>query len=184
MVTPLFLYPLSPIPDIFFNINSPAATILTFNLPVPSHLISYARTKTPPVSIIQNTIIYRLASDVATILESHLPPSITHKVTGEAEILQICPFTVKKKGLVLYAGCRVQLGSVTRGSRVKVKRAGKVIWTGVLGSLRNVKVDAEEMGYGTECGIGFEGDWEGFKVGDIIQCYNEIVEKKTLPVMF
>ena len=35
------------------------------------------------------------------------------------------------------------------------------------------------MRKGTECGIGFD-DWEGFQVGDQVQCYEELVEKRKL----
>lgn len=54
-----------------------------------------------------------------------------------------------------------------------------MIWEGTLGSLKNVKLDVNEMRQGTECGVGFDG-FGGFMVGDVIQCYTEIVEKRAL----
>jgi translation initiation factor IF-2 len=51
--------------------------------------------------------------------------------------------------------------------------------TGTINSLKNQKKDADVMRKDTECGIGFEG-WEGFEVGDKIQCYEERFEKRTL----
>ena len=50
---------------------------------------------------------------------------------------------------------------------------------GTLTSLKNVKKDVAEMRKGTECGMGFE-NWDEFKVGDQVQTYEEIVEKRTL----
>lgn len=53
------------------------------------------------------------------------------------------------------------------------------ITTGIIFSLKNVREDAEVMQNGTECGIGFDG-WGQFEVGDVIQCYDEIIEKRKL----
>lgn len=53
------------------------------------------------------------------------------------------------------------------------------LWTGMLSSLKNRKQDATEMRKGTECGMGFEG-WKDFQVGDLVQSYEEKVEKRTL----
>jgi translation initiation factor IF-2 len=36
-----------------------------------------------------------------------------------------------------------------------------------------------EMGKGTECGMAFE-EWEDFKPGDLVQCYEEWEEKRKL----
>ncbi|KAF8423870.1 P-loop containing nucleoside triphosphate hydrolase protein [Tirmania nivea] len=158
------------------------ATIITFNLALPPHLLAYSRHKNPPVTIHSHTIIYHLATSVKSILESHLPPSITIKVTGEAEILQIFQFKVKKK-VVPFAGCRVKLGTVNKGSKVKVRRGGEVVWTGMLASLKNGKDDVLDVKDGGECGVGFDG-WEGFKAGDVLQCFYEVVEKRELPMAF
>ena len=50
---------------------------------------------------------------------------------------------------------------------------------GTLSSLKNVKKDVTEMRKGTECGMSFE-NWADFKVGDQVQTYEEIVEKRAL----
>lgn len=50
---------------------------------------------------------------------------------------------------------------------------------GTMSSLKNVKKDVTEMRKDTECGIAFE-DWTDFAVGDHIQCYEEISEKRFL----
>jgi translation initiation factor IF-2 len=48
-----------------------------------------------------------------------------------------------------------------------------------LESLKNVKKDVMEMKKGSECGLGFV-DWNEFKVGDQIQTYEQIEEKRHL----
>ena len=50
---------------------------------------------------------------------------------------------------------------------------------GTLSSLKNIKKDVTEMRKGTECGMSFE-NWADFKVGDQVQTYEEIIEKRAL----
>lgn len=49
----------------------------------------------------------------------------------------------------------------------------------MLSSFKNIKKDVTEMRKGSECGMGFE-NWEDFQVGDQIQSFEEIKEKRTL----
>jgi translation initiation factor IF-2 len=49
--------------------------------------------------------------------------------------------------------------------------------TGTITSLKNVKKDVEEMRKGSECGMGFN-KWEEFEVGDQIQTYDIVSEKR------
>lgn len=51
--------------------------------------------------------------------------------------------------------------------------------TGSMASLKNVKKDVAEMRKDTECGVSFDG-WTAFEVGDHIQCYEDIYEKRYL----
>lgn len=50
---------------------------------------------------------------------------------------------------------------------------------GILSSLKNRKVDVQEMRKGSECGLGFDG-FEAFAAGDVVQCYEVVEEKRTL----
>jgi translation initiation factor IF-2 len=45
--------------------------------------------------------------------------------------------------------------------------------------LKHGKKDMTEMRKGTECGISFI-DWEEFQVGDQIQAFEEVIEKRHL----
>lgn len=44
--------------------------------------------------------------------------------------------------------------------------------------MKHVKKDVTEIQKGSECGIGFE-NWTAFEVGDMIQRYEEKIEKRT-----
>ncbi len=45
--------------------------------------------------------------------------------------------------------------------------------------MKNGKKDVTEMHKGNECGMGF-GDWTDFQVGDQVQTYETIEEKRHL----
>ena len=51
--------------------------------------------------------------------------------------------------------------------------------TGTLASLKNVKKDVTEMRKGNECGMAFQ-DWDDFREGDQVQCYEVVKEKRYL----
>ncbi|KAF1808919.1 initiation factor 2 [Eremomyces bilateralis CBS 781.70] len=151
--------------------------IISFNTRVdPKFMVEAKRLG---VDIFDQNIIYRVTEDIRAKLSEFLPPLVVQKVTGEAEIAQIFPINMKRNKQLFIAGCKVKNGVMTRNSKVKVLRNKDVIYQGSLSSLKNVKKDTTEMRKGTECGIGFD-NWEDFKVGDQIQCYDESLEKRYL----
>ena len=147
------------------------------------------------VSILDHNIIYRLVDDVKAELSKHLPPLVTTKVLGEAEIAEVFQITIKGRKQKPIAGSKVRNGTISKNAKVRVLRNGETVFDGVssaskleshaneviglLSSLKNVKKDVMEMKKGTECGIGFE-DWSDFRVGDHMQSYEERLEKRYL----
>ncbi|MEW6777268.1 MAG: translation initiation factor IF-2 [Bdellovibrionota bacterium] len=116
------------------------------------------------------SIIYELVDAVRQAMEGLLEPETKEKVIGHVEIRQI--FSVAKAGKV--AGCYVQDGKVTRSSRVRLLRDGKVVYTGQLSSLKRFKDDAREVLAGLECGLSV-ADFNDYKTGDILEVFE--VEK-------
>ena len=104
--------------------------IISFNLDVEPSMIR--RADQAGVEIISHNIIYRLIDDVKARLLEHLPPIVTLRVLGEAEIAQIFQFTVKARVQVPFAGCKVRNGVITRKGKVRVMRKGKEVYNGVL----------------------------------------------------
>ena len=92
--------------------------VISFNMPVDGSIKRMAESS--GVKILDENIIYRLTDEVKTVLEDKLPPLITSRVTGEAEILQVFDITVKGKRKMPVAGCKVRNGTMTKGSKVKV----------------------------------------------------------------
>ncbi|CEN60079.1 Putative Translation initiation factor IF-2 [Aspergillus calidoustus] len=163
-----------------FDIEHAAAAggqVINFNMPIDPSMRRLAEAK--GVTIMDHNIIYRLVDEVKDTLSEQLPPRVTQRVTGEAEIGQIFEISLKKRNKTSIAGCKVRNGVINRTKKVRVLRGQETIYDGSITSLRNVKKDVTEMRKDTECGIAFE-NWTDFAVGDQIQCYEEIFEKRSL----
>jgi translation initiation factor IF-2 len=113
-------------------------------------------------------IIYQLLEDIENAMVGMLAPEFEEVVTGDAEVREI--FRVPRIGAI--AGCYVQNGTITRGSKVRFLREGTIIWKGSIQSLRRFKDDVREVQAGFECGIGLS-DFQDLKAGDIIETYEE-----------
>ncbi len=113
-------------------------------------------------------IIYKMLEDIEAAMVGILAPEYEEVVTGDAEVREI--FRVPKIGAV--AGCYVQSGVITRGSKVRFLREGVIIWKGSITSLRRFKDDAREVAAGFECGIGLS-DFQDLRTGDTIETFED-----------
>jgi translation initiation factor IF-2 len=113
-------------------------------------------------------IIYKLLEDIEQAMVGMLAPEFEEVVTGDAEVREI--FRVPRVGAI--AGCYVQNGTITRGSKVRFLRDGTIIWKGTITSLKRFKEDAQEVRAGFECGIGLS-DFQDLKPGDVIETFDE-----------
>ncbi|MYE66426.1 MAG: translation initiation factor IF-2, partial [Acidimicrobiaceae bacterium] len=120
-------------------------------------------------------IIYKLLEDVSSAMVGMLAPDIEEVVTGEAEVRQV--FRIPRLGAV--AGCYVQNGTITRGSKVRFLRDGAIIWKGTVSSLKRFTDDVREVQSGFECGIGLS-NYQDLKAGDIIETFTEREVARTL----
>jgi translation initiation factor IF-2 len=111
---------------------------------------------------------YALLEDIESAMVGMLEPEFEEIVTGEAGVREI--FRVPRIGAI--AGCYVQTGKITRGSKVRFLREGTIIWKGAVSSLRRFKDDVREVQTGFECGIGLT-DFQDLKQGDIIETFEE-----------
>ncbi len=142
------------------------ATILGFNVRPGRSAREMAAAN--GVEIRTYEIIYKLIEDIEAAMLGMLAPTIEEVVTGDAEVREV--FRVPRVGAI--AGCYVQNGTITRGSKVRFLREGVVIWKGAISSLRRFKDDAREVQAGFECGIGLT-DFQDLHPGDIIETYDE-----------
>jgi translation initiation factor IF-2 len=118
------------------------------------------------VDIRSYDIIYKLVDDIEAALQGLLEPVYKEQVDGHAEVLQL--FKAGKRNI---AGCRVTDGRLTRSAQVRVLREGKVVFTGLVESLRRGKEDAREVLAGYECGVLFE-DFNDVQIGDTMETFS------------
>jgi translation initiation factor IF-2 len=142
------------------------ATIIGFNVRPDRQARELADAE--HVEIRSYEIIYEVLADIEAAMLGMLAPEFEEVVTGEAEVREI--FRVPRVGAI--AGCMVQHGTITRGSKVRFLREGTIIWKGAIASLRRFKDDVREVNAGFECGIGLS-DFQDLKPGDIIETFDE-----------
>jgi translation initiation factor IF-2 len=141
------------------------ATIIGFNVRPDRGARELAEAE--GVEIRSYEIIYQVIDDVQNAMLGLLAPEFEEVVTGDAEVREI--FRIPRIGAI--AGCYVQNGVITRGSRVRFLREGTIIWKGEISSLRRFKEDVREVAAGFECGIGLS-DFQDLKPGDIIETFD------------
>ncbi|MBD2592753.1 translation initiation factor IF-2 [Nostoc spongiaeforme FACHB-130] len=126
------------------------------------------------VDVREYNIIYKLLEDIQGALEGLLEPELVEEALGQCEVRAVFPVG---KGAV--AGCYVQSGKLLRNCKLRVRRGGKVVYEGVLDSLKRIKDDVREVNAGYECGINVDKfhDWVE---GDIIEAYQMVTKRRTL----
>ncbi len=142
------------------------ATLIAFNVRPDRKARQLADAE--QVEIRSYEIIYNVIEDIENAIVGLLEPEFEEVVTGEAEVREV--FRVPRVGAV--AGCYVQSGVITRGSKVRFLRDGVIIWKGQITSLRRFKDDVREVQSGFECGIGLS-DFQDLKQGDLIETYED-----------
>ena len=124
------------------------------------------------VEIRLHKIIYELLDEMELAMKGMAVVEKVESITGQAEIRHI--YKISKVGTI--GGSYVTSGVIRSGSKVRLIRAGVVIYEGTLGSLKRYKDDVKEVKEGYECGLTIDG-YNDIKEGDVVEGY-ETVEKK------
>ena len=142
------------------------AVILGFNvgtLPEARRII-----ETKGIQVLNHRIIYQAIDEIRNALSGLLEAVYQEETLGKAEVIQV--FMVKK--MLPVAGSMVKEGLFRRGAHARVIRGGKIIFQGIIRSLRHIKEDVKEIASGYECGISLEG-YSDFKIGDTLECFTK-----------
>jgi translation initiation factor IF-2 len=107
--------------------------LINFNTPIDPNIARLAEAS--KVRILDHNIIYRLVDDVKATLSESLPPLVSQKVLGEAEVAQVFEITVKGRQVKAVAGCKVRNGVVSKNGKVRVMRDGEKVFDGKFCSL-------------------------------------------------
>jgi len=143
------------------------AVIIGFNVKVDPKASDVA--KSEDIEIKVYGIIYEAVNDVKAALEGLLEPIEQEVLQGLAQIKQVFP---SKEGKA--AGCMVTKGVIHRKDKIRIKRAGTVVYTGSISNLRRFKDDVRDVKEGMECGIIIDG-FNNIAAGDVIEFY--VIEK-------
>ena len=127
------------------------------------------------IDIRSYSIIYDAINDVKDAMEGLLSPEMKEEVTGTVEIRET--FKISKVGTI--AGCMVTSGKIFRNSGIRIIRDGVVTFTGELISLKRFKDDVKEVAKGYDCGLQIK-NFNDIKIGDVLECFQEIAIKKSL----
>jgi translation initiation factor IF-2 len=127
------------------------------------------------VDIRYYNIIYEAVDDVKAAINGMLAPERKETVLGMVEIRNV--FKISKVGTV--AGCMVTDGVVRRGASVRLVRAGVVVHTGELDSLKRFKEDVREVKAGFECGLSLK-NYNEIQVGDQLEVFEVVEVARTL----
>ena len=111
-------------------------------------------------------IIYELIDHVKNCMLDLLPPEYKEVVLGHAEIKAI--YDIGKLGKI--AGSQMLDGKLVAKERFRIFRGKEQIWDGKVQTLRHFKDEVKEVTGQQECGVCF-ANYEGFQVGDTIECY-------------
>ena len=140
------------------------ALVVGFN--VQPNAEARALAKREGVDLRTYRVIYELTDEIELALSGMLAPQQVEEVIGEAEVREL--FRISRLGVI--AGCHVSNGTVRRSARVRVLRAGVVIYETTLASLKRFKDDVREVQEGFECGIQLDG-FNDVKQEDVLQFY-------------
>ena len=129
------------------------------------------------VEIRHYSVIYELLDELRLIMEGTLAPEFQEQITGHAEVRRL--FKSSKFGNI--AGCVVLDGTLNRNNKVRVLRAGELVHSGALSTIRREKDEVKEVREGFECGITVK-DFDAFQEGDVIETYKLVEVKRLLKI--
>ncbi len=142
------------------------AIVIAFNVKVDGPAQRVAQNE--GVDIRSYDVIYKLVDDIEAALSGLLEPVYKEQIDGHAEVIQTF-----KAGKRVIAGSKVTDGKIARSAQVRIQRGGKIVFSGLIESLRRGKDDVREVAQGYECGILFE-DFNEVEAGDIVEVFSMV----------
>ncbi len=149
------------------------AVIIGFNVRADAQARKLAQSS--GVDIRYYNIIYDAVDEIKAAMSGMLAPEKKEQALGLVEIRQV--FRISKVGTVV--GCYVLEGQIKRNAQVRVIRAGVVIHTGELDSLKRFKDDVKEVKSSFECGLSLK-NFNELNEGDQLEAFEVIEVARTL----
>nr|YP_009541759.1 translation initiation factor 2 [Synarthrophyton chejuense]AYR05768.1 translation initiation factor 2 [Synarthrophyton chejuense] len=146
--------------------------ILAFNLNVASSILDNANNLF--LTVKQFNVIYDLIDYVKNYMLKFVEISYKKEVLGHAEVKSL--FTINK-GVV--AGCLIMDGKMKKNAFISILRNEKIIYDGLLNSLKIGKENVDEVLSGNECGL-MCNNYFLWEINDVIEAYLRKPLEKTL----
>ena len=131
--------------DILHSQNT-NALIIGFNVPVSASAKKLARIE--KIEILTFNIIYKLIEYIEKRVMKLLEPTIDEQETGVAQVMAV--FEIRGE---VIAGCKVISGKIDKGALVHLERDQKNIADAKISSLKQGKIDVNQVEEKAECGI-------------------------------
>ena len=147
--------------------SSVGAIIIGFNVKAATTAQKMAENE--HVLIRTYNIIYELLEDVEEVVKTLLEVGQLEEVLGKAEIIAEFPYGKNER----VAGCRMEVGVIAKGQRIRVVRDGQAIGETKVKSLRKVKEEVQKAEKGNDCGMLFDPPVD-FQIGDIVESFRVI----------
>ncbi len=113
-------------------------------------------------------IIYELIEDVSLTLDGMLKPEIREIIDGRLEVRGL----FRSERSMKIVGGMVTEGAITRGANIRVMRAGDLVGTGAIESLRRFVDVADQVAAGYECGLALSVR-PAIQLGDLVEAFHE-----------
>ncbi len=146
--------------------SAAGARLLGFQVDVVGRAATLARQLA--VEIREYHLIYELADDVQRLAQDTLAPPFVEREIGRAEVREVFAAGTNRA-----AGSRVVEGVLRRAARVRVERAGSVVWQGGVASLRRFREDVRDVQSGLDCGVVLAG-FDTFEIGDVLVASEQV----------
>ena len=146
--------------------------IIGFNVNIPNQVNSLA--KQLNIAVNNFGIIYDLIDYVSSCMLSLVDLEYDKVMIGKAIVQTI--FYINKGAV---AGCLVNNGKLKKQAHLNIYRDNKLIYSGILDSLKRLKDDVYEVNQGNECGV-MSYDYNLWKKDDIIEAYELQAKTKVL----
>ncbi|VEU76348.1 translation initiation factor IF-2 [Mycoplasmopsis columboralis] len=143
------------------------ATIFVFNMKPAQPIKQSAANQ--EISLISHDVIYKIVEDCQSLLDGEKSPVYEERKTGEAHVIKT--FFYSKVGTI--AGCMQDTGVVKAGAKVKVYRKAKLVYEGVLESLRRELNDAKEVVKGKDFGCHIK-NYNDIEIDDVLEFYEDV----------
>lgn len=124
------------------------------------------------IKIIKHNIIYKIIEELTALVKTLKEPVYESKLIGEANVIQL--FFYSKVGTI--AGCMMTNGQVKEFSKVEVWRKNKLIFEGIISSLKIGKNDVKVVEKGHDFGTHIK-DFDKIEVDDILKFYEDVLKE-------